>query len=86
MADDHTADCDCCTEDLAASLKSDCRDQQAALPQTKFGPELPQLAAPPRAEWPPILAPPASNPVSYPSPYPAAPGNRTWLATLRLRL
>lgn len=86
MADDHKADCDCCTEDLAASLKSDCRDQQAALPQTKFGPELPQLAAPPRAEWPPILAPPASNPVSYPSPDPATPGNRTWLATLRLRL
>lgn len=86
MADGHKSECDCCTGDLAVSLKTDCRDQQAILPQTKFGSELPQLAAPPRAEWPPILAPPASFSVNNPHTDPATPGSRTWLATLRLRI
>lgn len=84
MADGQKMDCG--TEKLSMSLKADCRDQQAVLPQAKFALELPQLTAPPRAEWPPILAPPAQLPVDYPHTEPLLPGSRTWLATLRLRI
>ncbi|MFC6633084.1 hypothetical protein [Microbulbifer taiwanensis] len=86
MAPGQEADCGCCTLDTRVSLKAEAQDQQAALPAAQLALELPQLAAPPRAQWPPILAPP-SAPVSIPAfKDPPHPGNRTWLATLRLRL
>lgn len=87
MAEGHKVGCDCCTEDLAATLlKADCRDQQAVLQQTKFAPKLPQLAALPSPEWPLIPALPTTVPVDNSLFDSASPGNRTWLATLRLRI
>ncbi|WP_226646768.1 hypothetical protein [Microbulbifer variabilis] len=79
-------DVDCCDYDAQVSLKISLDDQAATLTTAFLGQELPQLAPPPTYQWPQILAPPAPNSVT---PFPLAstfPGNRTWLATLRLRI
>ncbi|WP_299587011.1 hypothetical protein [uncultured Microbulbifer sp.] len=79
-------DVDCCEYDARVSLKTSLDDHEVALNAAFLGLELPQLAPPPTYQWPQILAPPAPNAVT---PFPLAssyPGNRTWLATLRLRI
>lgn len=80
------ADEDCCEYDAQVSLKTSMDDQEVALTATFLSLELPQLAPPPSYQWPQILAPPA-NPAEFQSllPYPYS-GNRTWLATQRLRI
>ncbi|WP_444909539.1 hypothetical protein [Microbulbifer sp. TRSA005] len=77
---------DCCEYDTQVSLKTSLDDHEVALTAAFLGLELPQLAPPPTYQWPQILAPPVLKAVT---PFQLAstfPGNRTWLATLRLRI
>ncbi|WHI47253.1 hypothetical protein [Microbulbifer sp. VAAF005] len=86
MAKGSDSDDDCCDYDAQVSLKTSLDDHQVAVTAAYLNLELPQLAPPPTYQWPQILAPPFGAPELSPTAIESHPGNRTWLATLRLRI
>ncbi|WP_444944254.1 hypothetical protein ACJJIK_03760 [Microbulbifer sp. ZKSA006] len=76
----------CCSYDAQVSLKTSLDDHQVALTAAHLNLELLQLAPPPTYQWPQILAPPANTRELPLTTTDFHPGNRTWLATLRLRI